>query len=177
MASKKMIQAINKQINAETYSAYLYFSMSAVANCMGLKGAANWLFTQGQEEMTHAWRFFIYVQRVGDMPVMASIDQPPHEFKSLLHIFEEVLKHEKKVTALINGLVDLATKENDHATQGFLQWFVNEQIEEEENATDIVNTLKLAGRDGSALLMIDKDLGTRMFVMPPDLAGTGAAGA
>ena len=169
MISKAMAAAINKQINAELYSAYLYFSMSSYATHIGLKGGAVWFFVQAKEEMTHAQRFYNYLNNVGEHALMQAIDKPATVFKSLAHMFDEVLAHERKVTALIHALADMAVKEHDHATQTLLQWFVNEQVEEESNATDIVGKLKLAGNEGGALFMIDKDLGTRVFVPPPDL--------
>ena len=138
---------------------------------MGLKGAANWFFVQAREELTHGQRFYNYMNRLGEHVVMTSIDQPPGEYRSLLHMFEETLRHEQRVTGMINDLATLANKENDHGTQVLLQWFVNEQIEEEENAKDIMTKLKMAGKDSSALLMIDNELATRAFVMPPDLGG------
>lgn len=179
MASKKMIDLMNNQINAETYSAYLYFAMSAWATVEGLKGTANWFFVQGQEEMTHAMRFFLFIERLGEKVDLRAIKQPPAVFKSLKHAFDETLKHEKYVTSLINNLVNQARDDKDHATEVFLQWFVNEQVEEEENAMDILAKLKLAGNEGSVLFMIDKELGARTFVAAPDIAGalTGGAGA
>lgn len=174
MISKKMTDALNKQINAELYSSYLYLSMSAWASFNGLKGTANWMFIQAREEMTHAWRFYNYINGQGQHAVLSAIAGPDTEFKSLKHVFEETLAHEKKVTAMINNLADLADKEKDHATEVVLQWFISEQVEEEGNAKDILDKLKLAGGDGSGLFMIDNELGARMFVMPPDLAGATA---
>ncbi|MBA4386527.1 MAG: ferritin [Verrucomicrobia bacterium] len=177
MASKKIVDALNSQINAESYSAYLYLAMSAWASVAGLKGAANWYFVQAQEEMTHAWRFYLYIQKLGQAVELQAIKQPPVEFKSLKHAFEETLKHEKYITSRINDLVNLARGEKDHATEVFLQWFVNEQVEEEENDMDILAKLKLAGSEGSGLFMVDAELAARMFVMPPDLPGGAAAAA
>lgn len=175
MISKKMASEINKQINAELYSAYLYFAFSAFSTKTGLNGAAKWFWVQGQEELTHAWRFMNYLNDVGEQVILEAIAKPPSEFKSLAHMFEETLKHERKVTALINGLVELAAKEKDHATSEMLQWFVKEQVEEEKNASEILAQIKLAGSAG--LFLVDKDLGTRTFVMPPDLAGGASANA
>ena len=178
MMTKKMVDALNDQINAETYSAYLYMSMSAYCTFIGLKGAANWFFVQTQEEMTHAMRFYFYVNKVNQHVVLKAIEKPPAEFKSLNEMYEAALKHEKYITGRINNLVNLAQAEKDHATEVLLQWFVNEQVEEEQNVTEILGQLKLAGKDSSALFMIDKDLSTRTFVMPPDLPmGQAAAGA
>ncbi len=175
MISKKTTQELNKQINEEAYSAYLYLSMSAYCSVLGLKGAANWFFVQAQEEMTHAWRFYNYVVKQGEHAVLTKIETPPAEFKSLLNMYEAALKHEQHITGRINFLSNLARDDKDHATEVFLQWFVTEQIEEEQNDVDVIAKLKLAGKDGSALLLIDNELATRTFVMPPDLAGTAAA--
>jgi ferritin len=179
-----MVEALNDQINAETYSAYLYLSMSAYCTVIGLKGAATWFFVQTQEEMTHAMRFYNYINSQGGHVVLKAIEKPPAQFKSLTDMYEAALKHEKYITGRINDLVNLARKEKDHATDVFLQWFVTEQIEEEQNDVDVLAKLKLGGKDGSALFMIDNELGTRTFTMPPDMtlpgqpaAGGAAAGA
>ena len=169
MISKEMAEALNKQINAELYSSYLYLSMSSCSSFTGLKGAASWFFVQAQEEMTHAQRMYNYVNSTGGRVVLAAIEQPQVEFDSLAHMFEETLGHEKKVTAMINDLVNMAVEEKDHASEVFLQWFVTEQVEEEESAGDVLARLKLAGGDGSGLLMIDAELGARVFTPPPDL--------
>jgi ferritin len=165
-----MTEALNKQINAELYSAYIYMAMSAQCSRDGLKGVANWFFCQTQEEMTHALRLYDYVNSVGEHALLAAIDGPPTEFESVNHMFQAALEHEQKVTTMINNLVDLARKENDHATEVFLQWFVNEQVEEEESVNEVLGQLKLAGSDGRAMLLVDRDLGARTFAMPPDLA-------
>ncbi|MEI6808748.1 MAG: ferritin [bacterium] len=176
MVSKGLTAELNKQINEEVFSAYLYFSMSGYCSFIGLKGTANWFFVQAQEEMTHAWRFYNYINSQGGHVVLTAIAKPDATFKSIQHMFEETLKHEKHITARINLLANLAVKDRDHATQVFLQWFVNEQVEEEQNANDILQKLKLIGKDGAALLMVDNELSARTFVLAPDLAGTGAAG-
>lgn len=167
MISEKTVEALNSQINAELFSAYLYLSMSAYSESVGLKGAANWFFVQAQEEMAHAQRFYNYVNSQGGRVILQAIEQPASEFNSLLHAFEETLEHEKKVTALINGLVDLASGESDHATAIMLQWFVSEQVEEEESAGEIIDRLRLAGETGAGLFMVDNELATRVFTPPP----------
>jgi ferritin len=169
MISKKMVKALNRQINAEMYSAYLYFAMSTYATSIGMKGMAHWLFVQGQEELTHAFRQFQYVNSQGEQVIFAAIAQPPANFDSPLHVFQEVLKHEQKVTAGIHELANLATAEKDHASGVFLQWFVTEQVEEEQNVHEMVGKLKLVGNNGGGLFMIDKELETRQFVLPPGL--------
>ena len=166
MLTDKMKEALNKQINGEIYSAYLYLSMSAYSEYIGLKGVANWFMVQYKEEMEHAMKIYSYINSQGGQVKLMAVDQPPTEFESPLDMFEKTLKHEKSVTKRINDLVNLAIEEKDHATQIFLQWFVTEQVEEEANDSDIISKLKLAGTEGNALLMIDKELATRVF-MPP----------
>ena len=166
MIGKKMTAALTKQINVELYSSYLYFSMSSYATSIGLRGIAHWMFTQAQEEATHALKQCQYVQSQGEHVVLAAIEQPPATFASALDMFEQVLKHEKKVTAAVNALTKLAVAEDDYATQVFLQWFVSEQVEEEEHATEIVGRLKMIGASTGALLYVDKELGKRAFTLP-----------
>ena len=166
MLSEKMYDALNTQINREIYSAYLYLSMSAYSTYIGLKGFANWFMVQYQEEMSHAMKLYDYVNDHGNHVKLMAIDEPPTVFESPLDMFEKTLAHEKKVTAYINELVDLAIEERDHATGIFLQWFVTEQIEEESNDNEIIARLKLIGDDGNGLLMLDKELATRVFVLP-----------
>jgi len=163
MISKKMQDAINKQINAEMYSAYLYLSMSAWCKDKNLDGFAQWFKIQAQEEMTHAMKFYDYVFEQGGFVKLMPIDGPPTQFKSVLEIAKEQLKHEKKVTSLITALVDLARKEKDYATEFMLQWFITEQVEEESNAEEIINKLEMVGEEGQALYMLDKEMGQRQF--------------
>lgn len=170
MISSEMTKALNGQINFELYSTYLYLSFSSYCSFVGLKGAANWFSIQVQEEMTHVQRMYKYVVSTGAHVVLTAIEEPPVEFKSLTHMFEETLKHERLVTGRINDLVNRTIEEKDHATEVLLQWFVSEQVEEEEAAKDVLDKLKLAGEDGSGLLLIDTELGARVFVPPPDLA-------
>ncbi|HDM77150.1 MAG TPA: ferritin [Deltaproteobacteria bacterium] len=164
MLSKKMIDALNIQVNKEMYSAYLYMSMSAYSEHIGLKGFANWFMVQYKEEMEHAMRIYNYIQSQGGRVKLMAIEQPPTEFESPLDMFEKTLEHEKLVTKSINDLVDLAIEQKDHATQIFLQWFVTEQIEEEANDNEIINKLKLVGEQGNGLFMIDKELAARTFI-------------
>ena len=166
MLTDKMKEALNKQINGEIYSAYLYLSMSAYSEYSGLKGVANWFMVQYKEEMEHAMKIYSYINNQGGQVKLMAVDQPPTEFESPLDMFEKTLKHEKSVTKRINDLVNLAIEEKDHATQIFLQWFVTEQVEEEANDSDIISKLKFTGNEGNALLMIDKELATRAFVPP-----------
>jgi ferritin len=164
---KNTIQdALNAQMNAEIYSAYLYLSMSAYFESLNLKGFANWMRVQAQEEMMHAMKFYGYIAERGGRVKTAAIEAPPTDWDSPLAVFTHTLKHEQKVTALIHGLVDLAAGEKDHATANFLQWFVGEQVEEEASADGIVQQVKLAGESPHGLLMLDKEYGQRVFQPP-----------
>ena len=161
MISKKMEKAINEQINKEIYSAYLYLAMAAQCENLGLKGFANWFKVQYGEELGHAMKFFEYVNEQGGRVELAAIKQPPVEFKSPLAMFEQSFKHEQYVTQSINGLVDLAIKEGDHATRSMLNWYVDEQVEEEANAQEIVSKMKMIGPSGSGILYLDGKLAKR----------------
>lgn len=170
MIGKEMAQAINRQITAETYSAYLYMSMSAYAAHAGFSGIANWFYVQTQEELTHALRLYKYLNSLGVHVRLEAIDQPPTDFDSVQALFDKSLEHEQKVTGLINGLMNMAVEQRDHATEIFLQWFVTEQVEEEESVNDILARLKMAGSEGGMLFMLDRELGQRVFAMPAELA-------
>jgi ferritin len=161
MLSRTMQDAINEQIKNELYSAYLYLSMSAYCESGNLPGFAHWMQMQAQEEMVHAMKFYGYVHDRGGQVVLLAIDQPPAEFQSPLDIFEKALGHEQKVTAMIDNLYDLAIQEKDYASQVLLQWFVTEQVEEEDSATKVIDTLKMVGDSRQALLMLDRELGGR----------------
>jgi len=163
MIKKKIENALNRQINAEMYSSYLYLSMSAFFESENLKGFAHWMRVQAQEELVHAMKFFDYVHERGGTITLTAIDAPPTKWQSPLAAFNHVFEHEQKVTGLINGLVDLAISENDHATNNFLQWFVTEQVEEESSADEIVQKLKLMGDAPGGLFMFDRELGQRVF--------------
>lgn len=170
MLSKEMVQALNKQLNNEIYSAYLYLSMSSFTTFIGLKGAANWFMVQYQEEMTHAMKFYDYINSQGEHAQLDAIAAPPAEFGTLLSMFEQTLKHEQFITRCINDLMDQAVQEKDHATQIFLQWFVTEQIEEEGNDNDIIAKLRLVGDSAHGLMMVDRDLAARVFTPPAPTA-------
>jgi len=167
MLSKKLEKAMNEQMVFEWYSGYLYLSMSSWFQQQELPGFANWFRVQAQEELVHGMKFFDYINEVGGHAKTGAIEAPPQTFKSILAACEMVLEHERKVTSNINRLVTMARKENDHATDNFLQWFVKEQIEEEATASQNVKKVKLAGRDGGALLMLDAELAQRVFTPPP----------
>ena len=175
MISKKMMDSINGQINRELYSAYLYISMAAYATSIGLKGFANWLQVQVQEELFHARKMYDYVNQQGGRVILKAIEEPPSDFKSPKDLFEKTLEHERKVTAMINKLASQAKSENDHATEIFMQWFVTEQVEEEANPTEILQKLNLIGKDANGLFMVDAELALRVFVPPAGPPGSVAA--
>lgn len=162
--NKKIQDAINGQIKAEFYSAYLYLSMSAYCESQSFKGMANWLKIQYQEELTHALKFYHFLLDRGGKVELKAIDEPPSEFKSPLDIFEKTHEHEKMVTGLINGLYELAKEEKDYAFQELLHWYIKEQVEEEANTSEIAENLKQVGDDGNGLLLLDQKLGLRQFV-------------
>ncbi len=166
MISKSMAAALNNHMNFELYSANMYLSMSSCANEMGLKGTASWFMVQYQEEMTHFMKFYNYLIDQGINISILANKEIPNTYRSLLDMFEKTLAHEQVITGCINELTELAVKEKDHASQIFLQWFITEQIEEENNDRDIIAKLKIVGKDGHGVLMIDSDLGQRVFVPP-----------
>ncbi|HEX6558257.1 MAG TPA: ferritin [Longimicrobiales bacterium] len=161
MLSKGIQDAINAQIHHEFHSAYLYLSMSAFMENANFKGFAHWMRVQAQEEVAHAMKLFDYVNDRNGRITLRTLEQPPENFDSVLGAFEQALEHERKVTKMIHDLYELASREHDYATQMALQWFITEQVEEEANATEQVDRLKIAGGDGAALLMLDRELGTR----------------
>ena len=171
MLSEKVNKALNDQINAELYSAYLYYAMAAYFDDIGLPGAANWMQCQGVEELTHVRKFFAYISDRGGRVTLGAIEAPPEEWASPLAAFEAVYQHEVKVTALINGLVGLARNESDFNTDNFLQWFVAEQVEEESTVDDIVQKLRLVEQSKGGLFMIDRELAARRVVVPPEITG------
>jgi ferritin len=166
MIHKKMEKAINDQINAELYSAYLYFSMAAYCDSINLKGFSNWMRVQTMEEETHIKKFYDYLSSRGGRVLLSKIAAPPSEWDSPLAVFEHVLEHEQMVTGRINDLVDLSVKLKDHATNSFLKWYVDEQVEEEESADGVIQSLKLNENNPGGLFMLDKELAQRTFVPP-----------
>ncbi len=166
MISKKMEQALNSQVNAEMYSAYLYLSMESYFKSLNLNGFANWMRAQTQEEMMHAMKIYDFIHERGGRVLLKAIDGPQTKWESPLDVFEAVFKHEQKVTGLINDLVDLAIQEKDHATNGFLQWFVTEQVEEEASADENVQQLKMMEDAPGGMFMLDRELGQRIFTPP-----------
>lgn len=164
MLKEKVLNAINEQINAEQFSAFLYLSMSAYFYEKGLPGFGNWMFIQYQEELTHANKFFNYVNERGGKAVIKAIDQVDTDFVGVIDVFEKTLAHEQHVTDRINKLMDVAIAESDHATVSFLKWFVDEQVEEEANVTEILDTLKLINGQGNGIFMLDREMRSRVFV-------------
>ena len=161
MINNSVQTALNNQIKHEMYSSYLYLSMAAHFDAANLPGFAHWMKVQSREEYGHAMKFYEYVLAQSGKVTLQAIDQPPAQFGSPLTVFQAVLEHERQVTALIRDLYAVALKENDYATQGLLQWFINEQVEEEKNAAQIVETLKMVGESGPALFMVAAQLGQR----------------
>lgn len=161
MISKTMEQALNKQVNRELYSAYLYLAMSSYFETVNMKGFAKWMRVQAKEEQVHALKIYDYIIARRGTVSLLDIEAPKAKWSSAGKVFDEVYAHEQKVTAMIHGLVDLAIKEKDHATFEMLQWFVKEQVEEEEHASEIVNQIKIVGDVVGHLFYLDHQLGKR----------------
>ncbi len=171
MLSKKLHEAINAQINAEMWSAYLYLSMSVDAADKGNKGIANWFAIQFKEEQAHAQIFINYLNSRGCRVELKPIDAVKTSWETPLEAFKDTLEHEKKVTSLIHNLYEIAVEDKDYASQSMLKWFIDEQVEEEESAFEIIESLSKVGDNNLGLYMIDKDLATRVFTTPAPLAG------
>jgi len=161
MIGSTVQDAMNQQVNAELYSAYLYLSMAAHFEAANLHGMAHWMQLQAKEEVGHALKFFKHIAERGGRVTLASIAAPPTKWDSPQALFEVVYAHECHVTSLINKLVELAGAEKDHASAVFLQWFVNEQVEEEANASEILHQLKMVGDSKQGLFMLDHHLAQR----------------
>jgi ferritin len=161
MLSEKMQAALNAQINAELYSSYLYLSMAAYFEAQNLMGFANWMNKQSGEETTHGMKFYNYIHSRRGRVTLTALEGPKTEWKSSLAVFEDSLKHEQKVTGLINKLMDLAIAESDHATISFLKWFVDEQVEEESNVDAVIQDLKRIGDAPQGLFILDRELAGR----------------
>jgi ferritin len=170
MISTEMEKALLNQLNDEFSSAYLYLAISAYCSHLEFNGAASWFKLQYEEEHLHATRIYNYLVEQGVQVVLAELGKPPSEYGKLLDVFKTSLAHEQSMTSRLNDLSDQALKEKDHATYNLLQWFVNEQVEEEATLGGIISKLKLVKDDGYGLLMIDNELGTR------NTAGAAASG-
>jgi len=166
MISEKMVKALNSQVNAEMYSAYLYLAMEAYFKSEGFNGFASWMRAQTQEEVFHAIKIYDFINERGGRALLTAIDAPPAKWKTPLDVFKASLAHEGKVTGLINKLMDVSIELKDHATNSFLMWFVNEQVEEEANVSDIVRKLEMVADTPGGIFMLDKELSTRTFTMP-----------
>lgn len=164
MISKNIESAINKQIQAELYSAYIYLSMSAYVEAANFKGMENWLKVQAQEELTHTMKFYTFLQSREGIVELQAIEQPPKTFDSPLAAFQAAHEHEKKVSKMIHDLYELAREEKDYAFEQFLHWFIEEQVEEEANTLEVVEDLKKVGDDSNGMLLIDQKLASRIFV-------------
>lgn len=171
MIGDKLQEALNRQLNWELYSSYIYLSMSAYFESIGMAGAAGWMRAQAQEEIVHAMKFFTYINERGGRVLLQPIDGPSTEWASPLAAFEDALKHEQGVTARISDLVEMALEEKDYPTNNFLQWFVGEQVEEESSVDEVIRQLKLVGEDSGGLFMLDRELGARVFTMPAKATG------
>ena len=158
---KKMQDALNKQINAELYSSYLYLSMASYFETQNLRGMAAWMEAQAGEEQGHAMRIYKFVNDRSGRVTLESIDKPKSDWSSPLEAFEEAYGHEQKVTQMIHDLVDLANQEKDHASFTMLQWFVQEQVEEEDSTSTIVDQLEKIQDSPNGLFMLDHALGQR----------------
>ncbi len=168
MLSSEIESALNEQVNNELYSAYLYLAMAAWFEARNLSGFSHWMRLQFEEEQEHALRLFNYVGDRGGTMKLAAIAAPPADWDSPLAVFEFTLKHEQEVSMSINRLVDLCIKHSDHASNAYLQWFVNEQVEEEASVDAIVQQLRLVGDSGHAIFMIDRELGGRQAASEPE---------
>ena len=164
MLNKRIEKELNEQINTEYWSAYFYLSMAAYFENKNLHGFANWMKVQYLEEISHVMKFFSYVNERGGRVLLKPIDAVKTEWKDEIEVFEDTLKHEQKVTGLINNLVNIALEEKDHATHNVLQWYVSEQVEEESSADEILQQLKMVEGNKHGLLMLDRELKQRIFV-------------
>ncbi len=157
----RMQDALNDQVQRELYSGYLYLAMAAFCETQNLRGFSHWMRVQAREELGHAMKVYDHIQDRGGRPLLRAIQQPPEDFGTPLALFEQVLAHEQEVTRSIEELYALAAQQSDYASQALLQWFVTEQVEEERTAQQIVATLRMVGGKTEALLMLDRELGSR----------------
>ena len=164
--SEKIKKALNKQVNAELYASYLYLSMCAWFESQGLSGFANWMRVQVQEEMFHAIKIFDYIHDRKEEVALDVLAKPESNWESPMAVIESAVKHEQKVTAMINDLVNCAIDERDHAANQFLQWYVAEQVEEEANFGAVYDRLRLVGNDSAGLFALDLEMYKRVFVQP-----------
>ena len=166
MISKKLMAAINDQINYEFYSEYIYLAMSAYCEDLDLSGFANYYKVQAEEERFHAMKFFDYINTMNGRVILEAINKPENNYQNILSTFEIAYAHEQSVTKRIYNLTDIATTEKEHATISLLKWFIDEQVEEENNFSTLIKKLKRIGDDSAALYMLDAELAARVFIPP-----------
>ncbi len=166
MLSERLQKALNDQVNYEFYSAYTYLAMAAYAESEDLGGFANFFKVQYEEELFHAMKFYNYINQMDGRVVIEAMKKPQVEYESVLHLFEAGYEHEKTVTSKIYNLANIATEEKEHATLSLLQWFIDEQVEEEQNFNTIIKKLKRIESNPAALYMLDEELATRVFTPP-----------
>jgi ferritin len=166
MLKERVSKVLSDQVNAEYYSAYLYLAMSAYADRIGYKGVANWLFVQAQEEMAHGTHIYRHILERGETPAFAEIKAPKTSFNGIKEVFEKVLTHERHVSELIGNIATIAMEERDHATYNFITWYVNEQVEEESSAEELVAKVNFIGDNVGLLYNLDAALAARKFVDP-----------
>ena len=170
MISTRLHNAMNAQVNAELWSAYLYLAMSLDAEAKGYKGVANWFFIQFREEQDHARIFMNYLNSVDAKVELLPIEAVPSSWDSVLEMYRQTLEHEKKVTSLIRNLADIAAEDKDHASMNRLIWFIDEQVEEEESARDMINAFEAVEGNKYGMYMLDKELAARVYNTPSPLA-------
>lgn len=170
MVSDRIQKLLNDQLNKELFSAYLYLSIEAYLTSLNLPGFANWFRVQAMEERDHALIFFNYINRIGGRVQLMQIDAPQVDFASIGAALKQTLEHEKFVTASIYGIVDAALEERDHKTNTFLQWFITEQVEEEDNADKNIRKFEMVKDDSKGILMMDAEMAARMYVQAAPLA-------
>ncbi|MCP3677932.1 MAG: ferritin [Deltaproteobacteria bacterium] len=166
MLNEKIEKMLNEHLNYELYSSYIYLSMAAYCESIDLKGFANWMRIQVQEELSHVTKFYDYIHERDGKVLLTAIDGPPTSWDSPVAAFVETLEHEQSVTGRINNLVKTALEENDFATHTFLQWFITEQVEEEASVRDVLQKVKMVGDSGDGLFLVDRELGQRVFTPP-----------
>ena len=170
MLSQKLHEAMNAQVNAELWSAYLYLAMSLDAEAKGFKGVANWFYVQFQEEQAHARIFMNYLNSRDAKVVLKPIESVPASWDTVLDMFKQTLEHEKKVTSLINNLAAIANEDRDYASVNRLNWFIDEQVEEEESAREMIGTVGAVEDNKYGMYMLDKELAARVYNVPSPLA-------
>lgn len=164
MLTKRMEEELNDQIVREMFSSNLYLSMSSYFESTNLRGFANWMRIQAQEEFAHTMKFYEYILDRGSRAIIGQIEAPNSHWENVIDVYSEVLGHERAVTASINNLVKIAREENDFATDNFLQWYIAEQVEEEANVSDVLEQLKMIDGKGAGLFILDRELKQRVFV-------------